>query len=115
MPLLSIQTNVPIPQARQPEILAAMSKLIAHAIGKPEQYVMVTAVEGPIWMSGKEGPAAFADVRSIGGLDARVNREISQNLCVLLNKTLGIPASRVYLNFTDIPPAHWGHNGSTFG
>ena len=115
MPLLKLQINVPVPQTKHAELLAGMSKLVAHAIGKPEQYVMVTVEEGPILMSGKDGPAAFADVRSIGGLDARVNREISQNLCVLLNKALGIPASRVYLNFADVAAGNWGHNGSTFG
>ena len=115
MPLLKLQTNVSVPAPKHAELLAGMSKLVAQAIGKPEQYVMATVAEGPILMAGKDGPAAFADVRSIGGLDARANREISQNLCVLLNKTLGIPANRVYLNFTDVAPGNWGHNGSTFG
>ena len=115
MPLLKLQINVSVAQAKHAELLTGMSKLVAHAIGKPEQYVMVTVEEGPILMSGKDGPAAFADVRCIGGLDGKVNREISQNICVLLNKTLGISANRVYVNFTDIAPANWGWNGSTFG
>ena len=115
MPLLKLQINVSVAQAKHAELLTGMSKLVAHAIGKPEQYVMVTLEEGSILMSGKDGPAAFADVRSIGGLDGKVNREISQNLCVLLNKALGIPANRVYVNFADISPGNWGHNGSTFG
>ena len=115
MPLLKLQINVSVAQAKHAELLTGMSKLVAHAIGKPEQYVMVALEEGPILMSGKEGPAAFADVRSIGGLNGKVNREISQNLCVLLNKTLGIPANRVYLNFADIAAGDWGSNGSTFG
>ncbi len=115
MPLLKLQVNITVPQAKRAEILAGASKLIAQAIGKPEQYVMVAVEEGPILMSGKDGPAAFADVRSIGGLNGSVNRAISQNLCVLLNKTLGIPASRVYVNFADVAAGNWGHNGSTFG
>jgi phenylpyruvate tautomerase len=115
MPLLKLQINISVAQAKHAELLSGMSKLVAHAIGKPEQYVMVSVEEGPIQMSGKDGPAAFADVRSIGGLGGKVNRDISQNLCVLLNKTLGIPASRVYLNFSDVAPGNWGHNGSTFG
>ena len=115
MPLLKLQTSVSVTPDQRTELLGSLSKLIAHAIVKPEQYVMVTMEEGPILMSGKEGPAAFADVRGIGGLDGKVNREISQNLCVLLNKTLGISATRVYLNFTDVAPGNWGWNNSTFG
>ena len=115
MPLLKLHMSVSVPQDQKTELLGSLSKLIAHAIGKPEQYVMIALEEGPILMSAKDGPAAFADVRSLGGLDGKVNREISQNLCVLLNKTLGISANRVYLNFADIAPGNWGWNGSTFG
>ena len=115
MPLLKLQVSTAVPQPKRVELLSGASKLIAQAIGKPEQYVMVTLEEGLIFMSGKDGPAAFADVRSIGGLNGNVNRAISQNLCVLLNKALGIPANRVYLNFADVSSGNWGHNGSTFG
>ena len=73
---------------------------------------MVTIEKGLILMSGKERPAAFADVRTIGGLDGKVNREISKNLCVLLNKMLEISATRVYLNFMDVASGNWGWNKS---
>ena len=66
-------------------------------------------------MSGKAGEAAFADVRSIGGLNSQVNRDISSRLCMLLRDVLGIAPERIYLNFTDVPAGNWGWNGDTFG
>ena len=54
-------------------------------------------------------------IRSIGGLSGDVNRKLSQQVCNLLNESLGIPPNRVYLNFTDVGASHWGWNGSTFG
>ncbi len=115
MPLIKLQVSVPVPEAQRAELLSALSKLAGEAIGKPEQYVMAAVEESAILMSGKPGPAAFADVRSIGGLSSKVNRELSQKLCALLSQSLGIPANRVYANFTDVDAANWGWNGSTFG
>jgi len=69
--------------------------------GRPAEDVAKSAVETAI--------------RSIGGLSGDVNRKLSQQVCKLLNDSLGIPPDRVYLNFTDVGAGHWGWNGSTFG
>jgi hypothetical protein len=66
-------------------------------------------------MAGEPGPAAFADLRSIGGLSPAVNKKIMARLCPLLERELGIPPARVFANFTDVSPAAWGHDGDTFG
>jgi phenylpyruvate tautomerase len=115
MPLLKLETTVPLPEEKKKPLLAAISKLVAGAIGKPEQYVMVTACQSVMVMSGKTGDAAFVDIRSIGGLNGHTNRELSEQLCNLLKDSLGIAPDRVYLNFTDVEAGDWGWNGSTFG
>ena len=115
MPLIKLQTTVPLSDEKQQELLASLSRLIAGAIGKPERYVMATLSPTAIVMSGQTGPAAFADVRSIGGLNPQVNQQIARQLCQLLTLTLRIPPERVYLNFTDVPPGNWGWNSQTFG
>src|SRR6266849_6243972 len=115
MPLLKLETTVVLPEEKRKTLLAALSKAVAGTIGKPEQYVMVTAGQTAMLMSGKPGDAAFVDIRSIGGLTGDVNRKLSQQVCKLLNDSLGIPPDRVYLNFTDVEAGNWGFNGSTFG
>jgi phenylpyruvate tautomerase len=55
------------------------------------------------------------DIRSIGGLNDDVNRQLSQRIATLLNESLGVPPDRIYLNFTDVPAGSWGWNGDTFG
>ncbi len=115
MPLLKLETTVALPEDKRKALLPALSKAIATSIGKPEQYVMVSISQSAMLMSGKAGDAAFVDIRSIGGLTAEVNRRLSQQVCRLLNDSLGIPADRVYLNFIDVDAAGWGWNGSTFG
>ena len=115
MPLLKLQTTTALSAEKQQELLASLSKIVTESIGKPEQYVMVTLETGPIIISGKQGDAAFADIRSIGGLNGNVNKQISQKLCTLLEQSLGIAPERVYLNFTDVSAQNWGWRGNTFG
>ncbi|QHI67932.1 phenylpyruvate tautomerase MIF-related protein [Tichowtungia aerotolerans] len=111
MPLLKIQTPTEIPS----DMLAALSMILAETIGKPESYVMVSATTANLMMSGSSGDAAFVEVKSIGGLSHEVNAALSENICRLLNGTLGISMDRVYLNFTEVPASQWGWNSSLFG
>ena len=115
MPLLKLETTVAISEENRKPLLAALSKTIALAVGKPENYVMVTCSHSTILMSGKNGDAAFVDIRSIGGLNDNVNRKLSQQVCQLLKDSLGVAPDRVYLNFTNLEAGNWGWNGDTFG
>ncbi len=115
MPLLKLETTVVLTDDKRQTLLASLSKLMAETTGKPEQYVMVTADQSAILMSGKSGDAAFVDIRGIGGLSTEVNRQLSQKVCRLLNDTLGVPSNRIYLNFTELEAPNWGWNGNTFG
>jgi phenylpyruvate tautomerase len=115
MPLLKLETTVPLPEEKGKPLLAELSKTVAAATGKPEQYVMVTASHLAMVMCGQAGAAAFVDVRGIGGLNGDTNRKLSQQICKLLKDSLGIAPERVYLNFTNVEAGNWGWNGSTFG
>jgi phenylpyruvate tautomerase len=115
MPLLKLETTVSLTDEKRASLLPALSRIVAETIGKPEQYVMVTANQVSILMSGKSGDAAFVEVRSIGGLGGDVNRQLSQRICHLLNQSLGVPSNRVYLNFIDVEGENWGWDGNTFG
>ena len=115
MPLLKLETSVAISEDKRNALLASLSKAVAGTTGKPEQYVMVTVGQAAMLMSGKPGDVAFVDIRGIGGLTSEVNRKLSQQVCKLLNDSLGIGPDRIYLNFTDVEASNWGWNGSTFG
>ncbi len=115
MPLIKVHTSVPVADDRQAELLPQLSQLLVESIGKPEQYVMAVLEPAAIRMSGQTAPAAFVEVRSIGGLNGEVNQKICQKVCGLLETSLAIPPERVYVNFTDVPASNWGWRGSTFG
>src|SRR5258708_7840648 len=102
MPLLKLETTVALTDDKRKALLASLSKIVAETIGKPEQYVMITASQSAMLMSGSPGDAAFVDVRSIGGVGGEVNRKLSQKLGKALTDALGVPPNRIYLNFTDV-------------
>jgi len=115
MPLLKLETTASLTEEKRASVLSTLSRIIAEALGKPEEYVMVTLHQTSILMAGKPGDAAFADIRSIGALNDTVNRRLAENICQALNKSLGISPNRVYLNFTDVLAENWGWNSQTFG
>ncbi len=115
MPLLKLETTVALPDEKRAALLASLSKTLAETTGKPEGYVMITAAHADILMGGKTGPAAFVDIRGIGGLSGDVNRRLSEKICRLLHDSLGVPPDRIYLNFTELEAANWGWKGNTFG
>jgi phenylpyruvate tautomerase PptA (4-oxalocrotonate tautomerase family) len=43
MPLLKLETTVVLSEDKRQALLASLSKTVAETIGKPQQYVMVTA------------------------------------------------------------------------
>lgn len=114
MPLIKLEVlNASDEQCNN--LLPKLSKMLAEITGKPEKYFMVTISKITLMMAGKPGPAAFADIRGIGGWTPAVNKKVSQALCTLLKENLQIPPDRVYMTFTDVPAANWGFNGGTFG
>jgi phenylpyruvate tautomerase PptA (4-oxalocrotonate tautomerase family) len=55
MPLLKLETTVALPDEKRKALLAALSKIVAGTIGKPEQYVMIVVSPASILMSGEPG------------------------------------------------------------
>lgn len=115
MPLIKLETSADLPDDKKTTLLPQLSRIIAEEIGKPETYVMVTIEQNRLMMSGSDAPAAFMDVRSIGGLTPEINQAISKRLCTLMDRELGISYDRTYITFIDMPRTHWGWNGRTFG
>lgn len=116
MPLIKLQVATTIPDDKKNAILAGASKVVAEATGKPETYVMAMLEDDAVAsLGGTVCPAAFADVRGIGGIGGSTNAAVSKGICDLLQQELGIEPDKVYLNFTDVPGQNWGWKGGTFG
>jgi phenylpyruvate tautomerase PptA (4-oxalocrotonate tautomerase family) len=114
MPYLKIQTNVALEEVHRARLLHQASKAVAEALAKPEDYVMVAVQSGVAMLfAGTHAPAAYLELKSIG-LPAARTAELSQLLCALLQRELGISGKRVYIEFADARADMWGWDGGTF-
>ena len=114
MPLLKITTNQEIPAQQRPALLKAASTQVASLLGKPERYVMVSLeTNGDMIFGGETSPVAYLELKSIGLPEERTT-ELSNFLCELINGQLGIPAERIYIEFSNAERHLWGWNSATF-
>jgi phenylpyruvate tautomerase len=114
MPTLRILTNTQVLPEDRPALLTRASRAVAEMLGKPESYVMVILEDGrDMFFAVTAAPAAYLEVKSLGFPETKT-AAYSRTLCDLLAAALGIPAERVYIEFS-APPAHlFGWNGGTF-
>lgn len=116
MPLITTRTSLDCDNQRKLDVAKALSKIVAEDIGKPEKYVESLVQSGvAITFDGDAAEGAFVEVKSIGGLNADVNKRLSADICACLKESLGLDPVNVYINFVDVPASAWGWNGGTFG
>jgi phenylpyruvate tautomerase PptA (4-oxalocrotonate tautomerase family) len=117
MPLLFIHSSVvPEDSARRTEVLKTLSSLVAHALNKPERYVMVAmAPPTTICFSNTQEPALYAELKNVGQLSNSQIENLSQILSQALSSAFSVPSDRIYIEFTNADGALWGWNGGTFG
>jgi len=114
MPYLKIQTNLLLSKKAERNILKDASLLVAQELGKPEEFVMIAVQpDTPMLFAGTDDPVAFLELKSIG-LPAQRTKQLSQTLCTLINRHLGIRPERVYVKFIDVRRGMWGWKGDTF-
>ena len=112
MPLLKIQTNQQ--NADHAALLRDASATVAEMLGKPERYVMVSLEHNPhMVFAGDDAPLAYLELKSIA-LPGDRSRELSATLAGLMQRQLGVPPERVYIEFADATRHLWGWNGTTF-
>ena len=115
MPFAEVSFSADLEAEQEWKMRRKVSKIISEATGKAEDYIMVVSSPKDFLMGGKDDPAAFVDIRSIGGLTATVCRVLSEKICEYLDSELDIPSERVYLTMEEIPANRWGWNSRTFG
>lgn len=116
MPLIKLETSVECAGQKKNEIATKLSILCAEGLGKPESVVQAVVSDNLTFtFAGKpDARSAFVELRSIGGLSPDVNKQLSSDICALLERELNIPPAGIYINFIDIPRANWGHDNKTF-
>ena len=113
MPYFSIETNKQIDRESNEELMKKASAFLSEMLGKPEQVIMVTVKAGmPYIFSATNEPAAFVQIKSLG-LERDRCSEFSEKVCTFLEKEVGVPRDRAFIEFIDIDGKIFGWNGRT--
>ena len=114
MPSIQVTSNLTLSDAEKNNALRTLSQSVAELLDKPEKVVMSSWTSAKMTMAGTDTPAAFVELRTLR-LPDDAPEKLSKELCERLSLTVDIRADRIFLNFTDIEPTHWGWDGKTFG
>ncbi len=114
MPLIQLTTNRPLDDTDRDAFLAMLSTTVAKTLGKPEQYVMVNlTINRNMLFAGSAEPLAYVELKSLG-LPEEDTKRFSAQLSDIISDRLGVPAARIYIEFSSPPRHMWGWNGATF-
>ncbi len=112
MPLINVRTSVSSIENSE-LLLQELSRELAVMTGKPEKYVMaLLETDVPMLFSGSKDPSCYIEIKSIGAIKPS---DMSEVFCRMVSSKTGIPSSRIYIRFEDIPAKDWGWDGRTFG
>ena len=115
MPLCRILTSANASEKIRSALLAELSRFVAEALKKPESYVMTSiTTDAAMTFAGTSEPACFVELKSVGTFSPQQTAALSAELCQRLEKSLGVPAARTYIEFADAKGYLWGHDGETF-
>ncbi len=115
MPFLRVETNVSVTPEQHRHALTSLSREVAEALEKSEEYFMVTLMtEQPLIFAGNDQAAAMVSLQSLG-LDSSQTTKLTGLICSLLEQHLAVPPARIYIVFTSIDRPMWGWNKKTFG
>jgi len=117
MPLVTVYTSgEPPPEEKSTALLRELSSTAARVLGKPESYVMTCLVpRSRMTFAGSFEPSCLVEIKSIGGLAGDRPARLTEAVCRLVPAALGVPPTRIYVVFSDVPAPHWGFDGKTFG
>lgn len=114
MPYIHVTSNLSLSDTEKKNALQTLSQAVSELLEKPEKVVMTGWTTAKMTMAGTDAPTAFVELRTLR-LPEDAPERLSKELCERLSLTVEIRADRIFLNFTDVEPSHWGWDGKTFG
>lgn len=114
MPTIKANLSKKLDRKAKEELAVTLTAIVAKGLGKPESVTQTLVCDDTLMsFGGKFCDNAFIVVMSIGGLTPDVCKNLSRDICAVFVK-LGIPADKVYINFSEQRGSNWGWNSGTF-
>ncbi|MGN0522328.1 MAG: phenylpyruvate tautomerase MIF-related protein [Eubacterium sp.] len=112
MPFINVKTNQDI-AASKAVIKSELGSAITAIPGKSEGWLMVEIDDKlDMWFKGNDAPCAMFEVSIFGKASNQAYDDLTQRLCTIAQKHIGVSPDRTYVKYTEIE--HWGYNGFNF-
>jgi len=111
MPILKVDTNLSADQVLK-DFNHIATDTLAKLLNKPMQNVTVLVNSGvQLTIGGSDEPAAFVELRAIGGLKGPNATKVVETLTNLIEIGLSLPKDRFYINLVDLDPELVAYKG----
>ncbi len=113
MPFIDAKITTPLTDT-QKETLKSRFGTAISAMNKGESFLMVGIEDDyDLWFGGnKPDKGAMVQIQVFGPVDPENAEAMTVQVCDLLEEELGIPADKVYVNYTGF--TDWGWNRKNF-
>lgn len=113
MPFINTKMNIPLENEKEKLLVKSFGEAISLIPGKSERWLMTGFESGcGLYFQGSAEPCAIIDVQLYGSAPSSAYDALTERLTGILSDTTKIPASRIYVKYSEIP--NWGWNGSNF-
>ena len=114
MPFIHTRTSCALTAEQETTLKTRLGQAITLVPGKSEQYLMLDfSQQCHLYFQGDgDKPAAFVEVMLYGTAPDSAYDALTGAITQILSEELGIPASRIYVEYQET--SHWGWNGSNF-
>ncbi len=113
MPFIDSKITGAVSQETRDMLKGEFGKLMS-VIGKPESFLMVGFEDNyDLYMGGKKlEKGAYVSVSLLGAASRSAYETLTEKICDLYEKKLGIPGNAVYVTYHGVND--WGWNGRNF-
>ncbi len=113
MPFINVKTNSTLVNETKDQIKAELGRAITAIPGKSEGWLMIN-IDAPsaMYFKGDGADCAMFEVSIFGSASDAAYDDLTKRLCAVAEKYLGVPASRVYVKYSECD--HWGWNNMNF-
>ena len=113
MPFIDSKITLSVSQEKRETLKSELGKAVA-ILNKPESFLMVGFEDNyDLYMGGKRlDKGAYVSVSLFGNASKSAYENMTEKICELYERELGIPGNAVYVTYHGVND--WGWNGSNF-
>lgn len=114
MPYIQTKLSKTLNEQQKETLQNQLTDAVASSFGKPKAFVMAGIEDNQdLYMGGKKlENGAYLSIKLLGNTSKPVCNQLTNAICQILEKELGISGQNVYVSYH--PVELWGWNGQMF-